>query len=152
LARRSGARNTVDIHVGDRLRLRRKCLGVSQDRLAATVSITAAHLDDYERGAHRISAAKLLDISRVLKVPVAYFFEGVGDPMSPETPQYRRTWSETLEELLATAHGERLGIIFLEVRRRSADTGAAEVEVDAAAHEEDAPASPPVVPARPTRH
>lgn len=65
----------VDIHVGRRLRQRRALLGLSQDKLGRTVGLTFQQIQKYERGANRIGASRLLQFSRALTVPVAYFFE-----------------------------------------------------------------------------
>jgi transcriptional regulator with XRE-family HTH domain len=65
----------VDIHVGRRLRQRRALLGMSQDKLARAVGLTFQQIQKYERGANRIGASRLLQLSRALTVPIAYFFE-----------------------------------------------------------------------------
>jgi transcriptional regulator with XRE-family HTH domain len=58
--------------------MRRKFLGMSQEGLAETIDLTFQQVQKYERGSNRISASKLYEISRALKAPVAYFFEGYG--------------------------------------------------------------------------
>lgn len=70
--------NPVDLHVGGRVRMRRKFLGLSQTDLAEALGLTFQQVQKYERGSNRISASKLFEIARTLKVPVAYFFEGYG--------------------------------------------------------------------------
>jgi transcriptional regulator with XRE-family HTH domain len=65
----------VDIHVGQRMRLRRTMLGISQEKLGTALALTFQQVQKYERGANRISASRLHEISKVLKVPVAFFFE-----------------------------------------------------------------------------
>ncbi len=70
--------NPVDLHVGGRVRMRRKFLGLSQTDLADALGLTFQQVQKYERGSNRISASKLFEIGRTLKVPVAYFFEGYG--------------------------------------------------------------------------
>ncbi len=70
--------NAVDVHVGARVRMRRKFLGLSQQALAATIDLTFQQVQKYERGFNRISASKLYEISRTLKAPIQYFFEGYG--------------------------------------------------------------------------
>jgi transcriptional regulator with XRE-family HTH domain len=65
----------VDIHVGRRLRQRRALLGLSQDKLGRAVGLTFQQIQKYERGANRIGASRLLQLSRALAVPIAYFFE-----------------------------------------------------------------------------
>lgn len=67
----------VDRHVGVRIRMRRKELGVSQERLAEALGITFQQVQKYERGANRVSASKLWEIATTLKTPVAYFYDGL---------------------------------------------------------------------------
>ncbi len=69
--------HNVDLHVGARVRLRRKSLGISQEGLGAKIGLTFQQVQKYERGANRISASKLYDIAGALKVSVAYFFDGL---------------------------------------------------------------------------
>jgi transcriptional regulator with XRE-family HTH domain len=69
----------VDRHVGLRIRMRRKEMGVSQERLADSLGITFQQVQKYERGANRVSASKLWEIAAALKTPVAYFYDGLGD-------------------------------------------------------------------------
>lgn len=69
----------VDLHVGIRIRMRRKEMGVSQERLADSLGITFQQVQKYERGANRVSASKLWEIATALKTPVAYFYDGLGD-------------------------------------------------------------------------
>ncbi|MGA9658376.1 MAG: helix-turn-helix transcriptional regulator [Asticcacaulis sp.] len=71
--------NPVDLHVGARVRMRRKFLGMSQEGLAETIALTFQQVQKYERGSNRVSASKLYEISKALKAPVAYFFEGYGE-------------------------------------------------------------------------
>jgi len=67
----------ADVHVGGRIRLRRKMLEISQERLADELGLTFQQVQKYERGSNRVSASKLYAIARSLDVPVAFFFEGL---------------------------------------------------------------------------
>lgn len=75
------APQAVDIHVGNRIRARRKLLGVSQEALADSLGLTFQQIQKYERAANRVSASKLYDIARTLKCGIGYFFEGLPDPV-----------------------------------------------------------------------
>ena len=75
---RRGPYQSVDVHVGGRLRLRRRLLGLSQEKLAEAIGITFQQIQKYERGANRVSASRLYDLSQVLAVPIDYFFDGIG--------------------------------------------------------------------------
>jgi len=59
--------------------MRRTLLGMSQEKLGKAVSLTFQQIQKYERGANRIGSSRLYQLSRVLSVPVAYFFEDI-DP------------------------------------------------------------------------
>ena len=57
--------NAIDMHVGRRVRLRRTSLGMSQEHLGTALNITSQQVQKYERGANRINASRLLDISQI---------------------------------------------------------------------------------------
>src|SRR5215813_11924704 len=69
--------NPIDVHVGSRVRLRRTLLGMSQEKLGEAIGLTFQQVQKYERGANRVGASRLYDLSRVLDVPVSYFFEDI---------------------------------------------------------------------------
>src|SRR5579862_8614725 len=73
--------NPIDVHVGLQVRLRRKELKISQEKLAETLGLTFQQVQKYERGSNRISASKLYEIARTLRVSIAWFFEGLSDPV-----------------------------------------------------------------------
>ncbi len=72
-----GVSNPVDIHVGQRLRLRRTLLGMSQEKLGDSVGLTFQQIQKYERGANRIGASRLFMFSRILDVDISYFFDDI---------------------------------------------------------------------------
>ena len=78
----TGTPHPVDVHVGQRLRLRRKLAGLSQTELGEKIGVTFQQLQKYESGANRISASRLFDLSRVLDVPVSYFFDEMTENVS----------------------------------------------------------------------
>lgn len=79
-AYRSHADRKVDEYVGARLRLRRKLLGYSQTRLGDAVGLTFQQIQKYEKGKSRIGASRLWTLGQTLRVPVAYFFDGLDEP------------------------------------------------------------------------
>jgi transcriptional regulator with XRE-family HTH domain len=83
--RKSDKPNPVDVHVGSRVRLRRTLLGMSQERLGEAIGLTFQQVQKYERGANRIGASRLYDLSRVLDVPVSFFFDDI-DPAVAAPP------------------------------------------------------------------
>ena len=69
--------NDIDRHVGLRIRERRVMLGLSQQQMADMIGVTYQQAHKYERGINRISAGRLFEISRVLNVPITFFYEGL---------------------------------------------------------------------------
>lgn len=65
----------IDAHVGGRIRSRRALLGMSQKDLGAKVALTFQQIQKYERGANRVGSGRLYEFSKILGVPIAYFFD-----------------------------------------------------------------------------
>jgi transcriptional regulator with XRE-family HTH domain len=76
--------NPVDVHVGSRVRMRRTLLGMSQEKLGNAIGLTFQQVQKYERGANRIGASRLHELSHVLDVPVSFFFEEMPAPGGPK--------------------------------------------------------------------
>jgi transcriptional regulator with XRE-family HTH domain len=74
-----GRTKRIDAHVGERIRLRRTELGLTQEQLATALAVSYQQIQKYETGANRVSAGRILEIARKLDVDVGYFFEGVSD-------------------------------------------------------------------------
>ncbi|MDB5456345.1 MAG: transcriptional regulator, family [Caulobacter sp.] len=72
--------NDVDVHLGKRLRRRRRLLGLTQQQLAGSVGVRFQQIQKYECGANRISAARLWQLAEALDVPVGYFYDGLANP------------------------------------------------------------------------
>jgi transcriptional regulator with XRE-family HTH domain len=70
------APNPIDKHVGSRVRMRRMMLSMSQEKLGDALGLTFQQVQKYEKGTNRIGASRLQQISQILQVPVAFFFEG----------------------------------------------------------------------------
>jgi transcriptional regulator with XRE-family HTH domain len=75
--------NAIDLHVGKRLRRRRRLLGLTQQQLAESIGIRFQQIQKYECGANRVTASRLYELSVSLNVPVGYFFEGLAVAADP---------------------------------------------------------------------
>lgn len=84
---RGGGPHPIDVHVGSRVKLRRNMLGLSQEKLGEALGLTFQQVQKYERGANRIGASRLLEIARVLEVPVAFFYDDVDPVRAPPIPK-----------------------------------------------------------------
>ena len=104
--------NVVDLHVGGRVRMRRKMLGISQEHLADALGLTFQQVQKYERGANRVSASKLYEIAKTLRVPVSYFFDGLADPVTDESDDVGEAANRVITDFLNTPEGLELAAIF----------------------------------------
>ena len=100
--------NDIDLHLGKRLRRRRRLLGLTQQQLAAAVGIRFQQIQKYECGANRISAARLWQLSEALNVPVGYFYDGLSDNAAHTPVETREERGESGEVL---ARKETLDLI-----------------------------------------
>ena len=100
----------VDQHVGNRVRMRRLMLGISQEKLGDALGLTFQQVQKYENGKNRISASRLQHISQILQVPVPFFFEGApgGTEGATGVPSY-------INEFLATSDGLALTKAFMRI-------------------------------------
>lgn len=69
----------IDLHIGRRLRRRRRLLGLTQQHLAIQVGIRFQQIQKYECGANRIAASRLLQLAEAMDTPINYFYDGFGE-------------------------------------------------------------------------
>lgn len=67
----------INVHVGKQLRLRRTMLGLSQEVIGKGIGVTSQQVQKYEKGTNSMTATRIFEFAQFLKVPVAYFFEGM---------------------------------------------------------------------------
>jgi len=93
----------IDLHLGRRLRRRRRLLGLTQQQLALAVGIRFQQIQKYECGANRISAARLWQLAEALETPVAYFYDGLAEAAAREEERGGEMFSrkETLDLIQA---------------------------------------------------
>jgi transcriptional regulator with XRE-family HTH domain len=105
----------TDKHVGDRVRMRRKMIKVSQTKLGEAVGVTFQQLQKYEKGTNRVSASRLQQIAQALKVPVSFFFE---DPLKPgvEASAKRDKPPDYVSEFLTSTDGLALTKAFTRIK------------------------------------
>jgi transcriptional regulator with XRE-family HTH domain len=92
--------------------MRRKELGVSQERLAESIGLTFQQVQKYERAANRVSASKLWEMARALNTSVAYFYEGLGGA----APHGSNLPKATVQDFLLTPEGLELAAAFPQIR------------------------------------
>ncbi len=81
----------IDLHLGKRLRRRRRLLGLTQQQLAASAGVRFQQIQKYECGANRISASRLWSLAQALEAPVSYFYDGLSGPAQDDAePEERK--------------------------------------------------------------
>ena len=78
--------NPIDAQVGNRVRIRRMLIGMSQEKLGDLLGLTFQQVQKYEKGVNRIGAGRLFEVSRILGVPIDFFYEGAGGPTRANGP------------------------------------------------------------------
>ena|SRR5262245_57739788 len=109
------APNPIDQHVGARVRMRRKMLAMSQEQLAEALGITYQQVQKCEKGANRIGASRLQQISHILQVPVAFFFEGAPNASAPHGSDGSALSTAQIDDFVSDSDGLRLIGAFMRI-------------------------------------
>jgi len=99
-----GAPNPVDVHVGERIKLRRKVLRLSQQEMAKRLGLTFQQIQKYEKGLNRVGASRLWDISRVLNVSMDFFFSDMDSDVESQSPMMLYSKDESTINMLHEDH------------------------------------------------
>ena len=99
------APNPTDKYVGSRVRMRRLMLAMSQEKLGEKLGLTFQQVQKYEKGTNRIGASRLQHIAQILKVPVAFFFEGVSGAKQNEDGSSKAPVADYVSDFLSSSDG-----------------------------------------------
>ena len=109
------APNPVDKYVGSRVRMRRVLLGMSQEKLGEALGLTFQQVQKYEKGTNRISASRLQQISKTLKVPPSFFFDGAPTGELQKSGFAEDPLSLQVVDFLSTTEGLQLNRAFTRI-------------------------------------
>jgi transcriptional regulator with XRE-family HTH domain len=109
------APNPVDTHVGSRVRMRRKMLAMSQQKLAKALGLTFQQVQKYEKGMNRIGGSRLQQMSHILQVPVGFFFEGVPGASAMSKSDETALSLAHLDDFVSSSEGLRLIGAFMRI-------------------------------------
>ncbi len=105
--------NPIDIQVGNRVRIRRMLIGMSQERLGDLLGLTFQQVQKYEKGVNRIGAGRLFEMSRILNVPVDFFYEGVNAAPAPPGEEGQ---GAPVMEFVSSGEGLQLSLAFMKIK------------------------------------
>jgi transcriptional regulator with XRE-family HTH domain len=104
--------NPIDIQVGNRVRIRRMLIGMSQERLGGLLGLTFQQVQKYEKGVNRIGAGRLFEVARILNVPVDFFYEGVNDG----APGANEVDGAPVMDFVSSGEGLQLSLAFMKIK------------------------------------
>jgi transcriptional regulator with XRE-family HTH domain len=104
--------NPIDVQVGNRVRIRRMLIGMSQEKLGDLLGLTFQQVQKYEKGVNRIGAGRLYEVARILNVPVDFFYEGVGDPAGVSDSEV----APPVLEFVSSGEGLQLSLAFMKIK------------------------------------
>ena len=107
--------NPIDAQVGNRVRLRRMLVGMSQEKLGEMLGLTFQQVQKYEKGVNRIGAGRLYQVANILGVPVSYFYEDVTERQNEHAPANEHA-SPPVMEFLSSGEGLQLALAFMRIR------------------------------------
>ncbi len=87
----------IDMHIGSKIRSRRHILGMSQTDLVDKIGVTFQQVQKYEKGHNKIVASRLLEVSNIMDVSIAYFFENFNNDQNDKPSEQLRVCEEALE-------------------------------------------------------
>ena len=100
--------NSVDRHVGARIRMRRSMLTLSQTQLGDALGLTFQQVQKYEKGTNRVGASRLQHIASILQVPVSFFFEEIPINRTEPTQISDTPSPESVTAFVSTTEGLKL--------------------------------------------
>jgi len=105
----------IDKHIGSRVRMRRIMLTMSQEHLADALGITYQQVQKNEKGTNRIGASRLQQLSQILQVPVAFFFEGAPNASAPHDSNESALSMAEIDDFVSDSDGLRLIGAFMRI-------------------------------------
>jgi transcriptional regulator with XRE-family HTH domain len=108
--------NPIDIQVGNRVRIRRMLIGMSQERLGDLLGLTFQQVQKYEKGVNRIGAGRLFEVSRILNVPVDFFYEGVSKELAGQPGMSEPEGAPPVMEFVTSGEGLQLSLAFMKIK------------------------------------
>jgi len=92
-------------------------IGMSQERLGELLGLTFQQVQKYEKGVNRIGAGRLFEVSRILGVPVDYFYEGVNGQQGPHAHLANSVQATPpILEFVSSGEGLQLSLAFMRIK------------------------------------
>ena len=123
--------NPIDMQVGNRVRIRRMLIGMSQEHLGDQLGLTFQQVQKYEKGINRIGAGRLYDVARILNVPVNFFYGGL-PPDANETD----VSVQPVMKFMSSGEGHKLAGAYMKIKDAKVRKRVLDLVISLAADEE----------------
>jgi transcriptional regulator with XRE-family HTH domain len=107
--------NPIDAQVGNRVRIRRMLIGMSQERLGDLLGLTFQQVQKYEKGVNRIGAGRLFEVAKILGVPIDFFYDGVAGT-GGEKSGFNEAGAPPVMEFVSSGEGLQLSLAFMKIK------------------------------------
>jgi transcriptional regulator with XRE-family HTH domain len=107
--------NPIDVQVGNRVRIRRMLIGMSQERLGDLLGLTFQQVQKYEKGVNRIGAGRLFEVARILNVPIDFFYEGLATADQTHAGSVDAA-APPVMEFVSSGEGLQLSLAFMKIK------------------------------------
>jgi transcriptional regulator with XRE-family HTH domain len=108
--------NPIDAQVGNRVRIRRMLIGMSQEKLGDLLGLTFQQVQKYEKGVNRIGAGRLFEVAQILGVPIDFFYEGVGAHAAERPGVSESESAPPVMEFVSSGEGLQLSLAFMKIK------------------------------------
>lgn len=107
----------IDAHVGQRVRLRRMLIDMSQEKLGDMLGLTFQQVQKYEKGVNRIGAGRLFEIAKILGVKVDYLYEGIEEKLAGPARGFAEEGARPpVLEFVSSSEGMQLSLAFMRIK------------------------------------
>jgi len=108
--------NPIDAQVGNRVRIRRMLIGMSQEKLGDLLGLTFQQVQKYEKGVNRNGAGRLFEVAQILGVPIDFFYEGVGAAREERSGVSESESAPPVMEFVSSGEGLQLSLAFMKIK------------------------------------
>jgi len=110
--------NFIDVQVGNRIRIRRILIGMSQEQLGDLLGLSFQQIQKYEKGVNRIGAGRLYEVARILNVQMNFFYGGLAETLPSDANETDISVPHVME-FVSSGEGHELAVALVKIKDAS---------------------------------
>ena len=110
--------NFIDVQVGNRIRIRRILIGMSQEQLGDLLGLSFQQIQKYEKGVNRIGAGRLYEVARILNVQMNFFYGGLAEALPSDANETDISVPPVME-FVSSGEGHELAVALVKIKDAS---------------------------------